>query len=301
MVTPFVFLSDLHAPFHDWRCVLLAFHRMQYLRPRLVVFGGDTMDCFLEGRFPRIGSRIHRLVEEIESAKMVLDVLSAAAPKARKIMLEGNHERRHKLAVATMGEVPGYLEGYPGISLAEGLGLKERGIEYKDSRSGNAWIKIGPLIFSHGDRYGAHPAAAELKDHKHSGMSGHVHRMDIARERSLSGGVDWMWLTSGTLARIAHYRDKNNEQQGFISGWLDEEANQFQMQHEVIHVEAEDYGRATLYAPEGTYYTVYAPTTKHGYVVRFSSNEKHTSLLGTAERNRKKEISKAPKNKPRNR
>lgn len=291
MIRPFVFLSDLHAPFHDVRCILLAVERMKYLRPSLVVFGGDVMDCFLEGRFPRVGSRIHRLTEEIEAGKWVLDTLSAAAPKAEKIMLEGNHELRHKLAVATMGEVPGYLEGYPGISLKEALGLKERGIRYVDSKRGNAFVKIGPLIFSHGDRYGQNPAMMEMRDHKSSGVSGHVHRMTEHRESSHSSGVDWKWITSGTLAKIAHYRDKNNEHQGFVSGWLDEETGQFHLQHETIHVGAADYDRATLYAPEGVYYTVYAPTTPDRFIVRFSANATHKA--GASKRGTPRSLEKA--------
>jgi hypothetical protein len=239
-----------------------------------------------------VGSRIHKLTEELAAGKWVLDTLSDAAPKSRKIYLEGNHELRHKLAVATMGEVPGYLEGYPGLSLQEGLELKERGIEYIDSKRGNAYIKIGPLIFSHGDRYGSNPAAMEMKDHKSSGVSGHVHRMSSHRESSLSSGVDWKWITSGTLAKIAHYRDKNNEHQGFVSGWLDDETKQFHLEHETIHVEAQHYGRATLYAPEGVYYTIY---TASGYVVRFDSNEKHKGAVRKATGARKKVTAKAPK------
>lgn len=266
----FAFLSDIHAPFHDPRCILLARERLRYLQPSLIVFGGDVMDCYLEGRFVRVGSRVEKLVQELEASKWVIDTISEAAPGARKIMLEGNHEFRHKAFIANMAAI---LEGYPGLSLEEGLGLAARGVEYVHSKAGNASVKIGPLLFSHGERYGVNPARMELMDNLCSGVSGHVHRMTEARVSSSTSGVDWKWLTSGCLSLPGHYRDRTNEHLGFVSGWIDERAGTFHIQHETIHAEGAPYGRATLYAPEGEYYTILAPNVDGGFIVKCASDK----------------------------
>jgi hypothetical protein len=248
----FCFVSDCHAPFEDRKAVLLAAARIKELNPSILVFGGDILDCFLAGRFPRIGSRISKFVQELEGARWVIDTLSAAAPNSRKWFLEGNHEMRHRTAIATMGMVPGWLEGYPGIQLEEALELKARGIRYVYSNAGNASIKIGPLLFSHGSLYGATPARAELMANLCSGVSGHVHRMTEHRVTSSTSGVDWRWQTSGCLSQHAHYADRNSEQLGFVSGWLNEETNQYDMHSEKMHREGIN-GRVTLYTPSGTY------------------------------------------------
>lgn len=248
----FCFVSDCHAPFHDEKAILLAAARIEELRPDLLIFGGDILDCFLAGRFPRVGARITKFVQELEGARWVIDTLADRCPNARKVYLEGNHEMRHKVAIATMGMVPGFLEGYPGISLEEALDLKAKGIQYVHSRAGNASIKIGPLLFSHGSLYGQTPAKAELMANLCSGVSGHVHRMTEHRVTSSTSGVDWRWQTSGCLSQDAHYADRNSEQLGFVSGWLDEETGQYDMHSEKMHRSAPN-GPVTLYTPNGTY------------------------------------------------
>lgn len=269
----FVFVSDTHAPFHDRRCIALAAARTAFLKPAIVIYGGDILDCYLEGRFVRVGSRITKMTQEIAGAVEVLDTIAAAAPKAKKYYIEANHEFRHKIAIATMGQVPGYLEDYPGLSLESALGLKERGIQYIHSKGGNASIKIGPLLFAHGERYGTNPARMELMDNLCSGVSGHVHRMTEARISSSTSGVDWKWLTSGCLSMPAHYKDRTNEHLGFVSGWLDEEENTFHLQHETIHADAN--GTATLYAPEGTYKAW--TTSNGGIAIRRDTDTPNTS------------------------
>jgi len=248
----FAFVSDCHAPFEDRKAVLLAAARIEELNPSILVYGGDILDCFLAGRFPRVGGRISKFVQELEGARWVIDTIADRCPQARKVFLEGNHEMRHKVAIATMGQVPGFLEGYPGISLEEALDLKAKGIQYIHSRAGNASIKIGPLLFSHGSLYGATPARAELMANLCSGVSGHVHRMTEHRVTSSTSGVDWRWQTSGCLSQDAHYADRNSEQLGFVSGWLDEETGQYDMHSEKMHRSSPN-GPVTLYTPNGTY------------------------------------------------
>lgn len=265
----FVFISDTHAPFHDEKAVMLAAARIKELNPSILIFGGDILDCYLAGRFPRVGSQISKFVQELEGARWVIDTISAAAPASRKWLLEGNHEMRHRVAIATMGQVPGYLEGYPGIQLEEALELKRKGIRYVYSNAGNASIKIGPLLFSHGSLYGATPAKAELMANLCSGVSGHVHRMTEHRITSSTSGVDWRWQTSGCLSQDAHYLDRNAEQLGFVSGWLDEETGLYDMHSEKMHREGKS-GAVTLFTPNGTYR---AYDTTSGIAVRCDSFE----------------------------
>lgn len=270
----FCFVSDCHAPFHDEKAILLAAARIEELRPDLLILGGDILDCFLAGRFPRVGARITKFVQELEGARWVIDTLADRCPNARKVYLEGNHEMRHKVAIATMGMVPGFLEGYPGISLEEALDLKAKGILYVHSRAGNASIKIGPLLFSHGSLYGQTPAKAELMANLCSGVSGHVHRMTEHRVTSSTSGVDWRWQTSGCLSQDAHYADRNSEQLGFVSGWLDEETGQYDMHSEKMHRSAPN-GPVTLYTPNGMYRAFDTPSGVSIVCDTYEANGKH--------------------------
>lgn len=270
----FCFVSDTHSPMHDEKAVLLAAARIEELNPQILIFGGDILDCYLAGRFVRVGARITKFVQELEGARWVIDTIADRCPKARKVWLEGNHEFRHKVAIATMGNVPGFLEGYPGISLEEAMDCKARGIEYIHSRAGNASLKIGPLLFSHGSLYGATPARAELMANLTSGVSGHVHRMTEHRVTSSTSGVDWRWQTSGCLSQDAHYADRNSEQLGFVSGWLDEETGQYDMHSEKMHRSAPN-GPVTLYTPNGMYRAFDTPSGISIVCDTYEANGKH--------------------------
>lgn len=103
-----VLLSDIHFPFHDPTALRLALQVVALVRPDLVILNGDTQDFYGVSRFfkepeRRVGFRYE--IYAIRKLKQLLfQRLREAAPGARLIEIEGNHEYRLTTWLASRGE-----------------------------------------------------------------------------------------------------------------------------------------------------------------------------------------------------
>jgi hypothetical protein len=116
------------------------------------------------------------------------------------------------------------------------MGLHKYGIEYIDSKKGNAQFQYGKVRFQHGERYGVNPALLHLNDMGGHTIFGHTHKESHAR-KTFGSGTDWISLGAGCLCKPPDYRDISTQSYGFISGWIDEEEGTFDAHHQRIYVE----------------------------------------------------------------
>src|SRR5882757_5724027 len=131
-----VVLSDIQSPFHLPQAMALALEYIKRFKPELLVLNGDIVDFYTASSFQKIGRGPNKLIEEIITTnKEILDPLMAAIPKGcRVVWTAGNHEHRLKASIAVNMK---FLENFPGLNIEDCFRMKERGIQYIDSDSGN--------------------------------------------------------------------------------------------------------------------------------------------------------------------
>lgn len=248
-----VIVADTQSPFEDAPSVALAIKHIQDYKPEIVVMNGDMVDLCTASKFHRSKRGPQTVKEEVEWALAnVIEPLRKAAPKAKYYWVEGNHEFRLVRYVQAMAPVlEGLIEAVP-IFQCERLG-----IEYVSSKAGNGILKLipGVLAIMHGDKAGTNPAKAQYLRWRSSLVMGHVHKESTYRE-SGGDGPDHVAMSSGCLCQEPDWADVNNYNRGFISGWVDIEAKQFDLHHMRILAEdwSDDKATRTLITPWGSYY-----------------------------------------------
>jgi len=177
-----VFLwPDTHNPFHDKRAVSVALKALAKFKPDVLVLLGDIMDTYSLSRHEKLPTRSVKYIDELNSTKELLKKITKAAPKARKIFLCGNHEKRLLSYLAQKAP-----ELYESFSIESELGLDELGFEYCPYGD---HMFIGKLVVTHDVGH------CGINAHKQSlsatGMSvaiGHTHRQSMVIEHTLGTG-----------------------------------------------------------------------------------------------------------------
>jgi hypothetical protein len=137
---------------------------------------GDFMDFDFLSRHNEGKHRLNAnklLKEHYDYGKTILDrrlrALRKNNPDAKMTMIEGNHDYR---AEAFLDKNPN-LEGM--LEVEEGLGLKERGIQWiRFWRDGTAY-RIGKALFVHGRYVSKYHAAKMVETYCENVFYGHVH------------------------------------------------------------------------------------------------------------------------------
>lgn len=150
---------------------------------------GDFMDFDFLSRHNEGKHRLNAnklLKEHYDYGKMVLDrrlrVLHKNNPDAKMTMIEGNHDYR---AEAFLDKNPN-LEGM--LEVEQGLGLKERGIQWiRFWRDGTAY-RIGKALFVHGRYCSKYHAAKMVETYMDSVFYGHTH--DVQEFPKVAHGRD---------------------------------------------------------------------------------------------------------------
>lgn len=137
---------------------------------------GDFMDFDFLSRHNEGKHRLNAnklLKEHYDYGKMVLDrrlsALHKNNPGAKMTMIEGNHDYRAETFLDKNPNLEGMLE------VEEGLGLKERGIQWiRFWRDGTAY-RIGKALFVHGRYVSKYHAAKMVETYCENVFYGHVH------------------------------------------------------------------------------------------------------------------------------
>jgi hypothetical protein len=208
-----VILPDVQIPYQDEDAVSVALQIVAATDPDIVLWLGDFLDLPEQGKYRQEPRFAQSTQGAIDYGHALLAKTAAAAPRAKQVLLAGNHEARltnYLLdnAAAAFGirraNVP---EEWPVMSVPYLLRLDELGVEYVDGYpAGEYWINDN-LRAIHGTAIGnASRTAAQIvsEQERVSTLFGHTHKAALAQKtRSVFGGVKTTLAASpGCLCRI---------------------------------------------------------------------------------------------------
>jgi predicted phosphodiesterase len=185
-----LFCSDFHIPDIDPKCWKITLTIAHQLQPELIWLGGDYLDFKSVSRFLTNPAERHSAHRAIHAGKVALRELREAAPNARLIFREGNHDRRLQLYIAEKAPELSFLDE---LRLPNLLQLAAVDCIFA---GGDDRTKVGHLWHLHGDelRTGRiYPARAALGQAHDNIIFGHVHRFSVAYEQGLSGTDHVAW------------------------------------------------------------------------------------------------------------
>jgi hypothetical protein len=193
--------GDFHGMRMDRAAVEAFLADLKRWDPDEIVLGGDLIDCsgWLAKHHPIgfVAETDYTYQEDIICGNWILDEVIKAAPSARIIYLQGNHEERVERniidLVASNRRDADFL-----MSLASPqklLNLEERGVEFFHSRENYVpgaplgWIKLGKIFFTHSvstSKNAARDSAARTDGNL---VYFHTHRRDESTLKSPGVGV----------------------------------------------------------------------------------------------------------------
>lgn len=199
-------------PFHDEKAIAAALKVVQAVDPDLVVNLGDFLDFATFGTFEQEAGFAMTVQPALDRAHRFLAEIAIAAPRAKQVLLEGNHDRRLQRAIvrnamAAFGiRKANAPDTWPVLSVPYLLRLDELNVEYVGGYpAGIYWIN-DRLACIHGSkvRSSGSTAALVVDDERVSTIFGHVHRIELAYKtrRVRAGARTSLAASPGTLARI---------------------------------------------------------------------------------------------------
>lgn len=221
-----VFISDIHAPYHDSEVIGAALALIADVQPHMVVINGDTNDFFQLSRFNKALERLDKLQDELDVGFGIRKAVREAAPNAVIRETLGNHDERLLTYVSFQAQALRSLDALKPQNL---LRLDELDIHFHPR---NGFRLRENFLVEHGQvvrKDSGASAKARLNDTLISGIMGHTHRLGASYR---SGYRDLAWYEQGCLCmRNPDYViGEANWQQGIAVG-------QFSTKSENFHVE----------------------------------------------------------------
>jgi predicted phosphodiesterase len=265
-------------PFHDEAAMELFLQACRELNPDVIVNLGDLLDLPEWGTYEQEATFAMTTQATLDRAHLFLAQQRAAAPNAKIVVLEGNHDRRLikailRNAIAAFGlkranEVP---ESFPVLSVPFLLRMDELDVEYIVGYPANAYYINDRVKCIHGlkVRSGSSTARAVSQDERVSTIFGHIHRaethyktVDVRGEARINfahspgclcridGAVPSVKGSTDLMGRpiVSH----ENWQQGFsVVTYVDGDGD-FSLEHVFIH----DEGKLKVCTLRGTSFAV---------------------------------------------
>jgi predicted phosphodiesterase len=210
-------INDQMDPFHDESAMDIALQITSWLeendRVDSVINLGDFLDLPSQGRFEQEAAFANTTQDAINRGHLFLQEQRAAAgPKAKIVLIEGNHDRRMEKfininAASAFGLKRANTAGLPVMSIPYLLRLEEIGVEYIDAYPAGAYWINDRLRAIHGTkvRSNGSTAAAYTNDTPHiSTVFGHVHRQEL-QSRTIfdrQGSIKSVAISPGCLCRV---------------------------------------------------------------------------------------------------
>jgi len=205
-------------PFHDEKAMDVALQIIGYLeehdRVDSVINLGDFLDLPAQGRFEQEPAFAFTTQHAVNRGhKFLQQQRAAAGPRAKIVLIEGNHDKRmEKFIMTNTMSILGLKranmpESLPVMSLPYLLRLDEIGVEYIDAYPAGAYWLNDRLRAVHGSkvRSGGSTAAAYTNDSPHiSTIFGHVHRQELQSKTVFDrlGPIKSMAVSPGCLCRV---------------------------------------------------------------------------------------------------
>ncbi len=211
-----VFLSDVHLPYNINLSPIFAY--LKDLQPDQIILGGDIVDGpdhgFESWTFEQVEKNAYgRYDQEVKLIKNLLADLKAAAPKAKIIYLEGNHEERYQRMVR---RYPNTLTTR--FRLDRDACPDAKWIPYGDYDS---FYKVGDCLFTHGTIFpDSHAKKMALAYIPNKIVYGHIHDFQSYTTHSGDPRKSGRYaVTAGCLCgRVPGY--KKGQPNKWVSGFV---------------------------------------------------------------------------------
>ena len=209
-------VPDIHYPEHDQKSIELMVKVAKDFKPDVCIFLGDVFDMYCISRFEKKPDKDYLLLrDELKDSRILFQDLVGDINAKKTVFLGGNHELRLEKYIANHASRLGGL-----LKTEDVLGISSK-VLYLPYGPKNRY-QIGKLMFAHGTRTGAHPAASMVSTYRSSVMFGHVHRIQEYHITDIHGN-DFVGLTPGWLGdqeKAGDYLpDISNWGQGFGLTW----------------------------------------------------------------------------------
>ena len=210
-------LSGRLDPFHDESAMDVALQITSYLeetdRLDTVINLGDFLDLPSQGRFEQEASFATTTQHAFDRGHLFLQQQrQAAGPKAKIVLVEGNHDRRMEKfimtnALSAFGLKRANTNELPTMSIPYLLRLEEIGVEYIDAYPAGAYWITDRLRAIHGNKArsnGSTAAAYTNADPHISTIFGHSHRLEIQSRTVFNrdGAIRTTAVSPGCLCRV---------------------------------------------------------------------------------------------------
>ncbi|NQU19771.1 MAG: hypothetical protein HQ567_00700, partial [Candidatus Nealsonbacteria bacterium] len=162
-----VVLSDVHVPFQDKSVCRMALAFIREHRPATVHLLGDIADFYSISRFTKDPARKEDLQEDLDATRKFLSDVREAAPAARIVFSEGNHEFRLRRYLASEAKALAMLRD---LRLERLLDFESLKIRFQPQ---DRPYRVGPLLFTHGQLVRKW-SAASARGHFEKGSSGNL-------------------------------------------------------------------------------------------------------------------------------
>lgn len=221
VITALLF-GDTHVPHHDPTALAVVYKLAELLQPNVFVHMGDLLDANSLSRWDKDPLEVRDLQFEVDEGRRILAKMRVAAPNARAVFLEGNHEQRLQRtlwglqnAASALNKLTSFQKALTWPAL---LDLDELGFEFVPYGKHSQFTFLPKFLLKHGDivrPQSGYTARAELDKVNRSGASGHTHRLGSHFRRDFNGGHVWV-ETGCTCSLTPTYVSDPNWQQGCV-------------------------------------------------------------------------------------
>jgi len=208
-----VAIGDTHSLLCDPFSWLSLLEFAEHAQPDAVLWVGDHVDGSEISRHPKVPGFTVSLQEELDCQRAMMVEMRERCPRARFVLVPDNHFWARMVSYLT--QVAPALANLRSMRIDQLLDLADLDVELAPSGSFLApgedqrpalrlWDRV---LVTHGTRTGAHPAHAELHSWGESGVSGHVHRHQLAIGSTFAlRDRQWLCLPGGVIdAAARHY------------------------------------------------------------------------------------------------
>jgi UDP-2,3-diacylglucosamine pyrophosphatase LpxH len=178
-----VVLSDVHCPFEDKSVCRMALAFIREHRPATIHLLGDIADFYSVSRFTKDPSRKEDLQADLDATRDFLAKVRDAAPSARIVYSEGNHEFRLRRYLASEAKALAMLRD---LRLERLLDFDSLRIRFQPQ---DRPYRVGSLLFTHGQvvrKWSGASARGHFEKYGCCVIAGHTHRLGAFYHRDIN-------------------------------------------------------------------------------------------------------------------
>lgn len=230
-------ISDIHIPYHDYQAINAAIKYGKENKINCIFINGDILDFYQISHFTN-RKRKRSVKNELEACRQFLDVLNKEFPGVSIYFLQGNHDIRLEMYLAT--KAPELLD-MEEFKLEVLLEADKHNMTVLED---NVLVKAGKLNITHGHLLirgfiaPVNSARGTFLKAKASTIIGHVHKISTHSETTITGKVITCYST-GCLCELNPLYSPfgNNYTHGFAHVKIQPNGHYSVKNHQIINGE----------------------------------------------------------------